>query len=79
MSEDFRTDHMNNQAKIMYQKLWEAVKILHIFTPYTYSSEYYAHKGAAEQLAKALPEREKKEFLDFINEKIKGMSNYSGD
>ncbi len=75
----FRTEYMKNRAKVMYENLWEAVKTLSIFEPYTYQSEYYAHRGAAEQLSKALPEEERQEFMEFIYKKIEGMSNYSGD
>lgn len=74
-----RTDHMISRAKQMYEDLWRAVKVLAIFEPYTYQSELFAHKGAAEQLAKALPDDLQKDFLTFVSEKTKGMSNYSGD
>lgn len=62
-----------------FNQLWPKVKELAKTAPYIYGSDFYAHRDAAAEVAKELPEEERRSFMDFIAGKIKNYSNYSGD
>lgn len=64
-----------------FEALWrDKVVPLAKMAPHIFSSPYYAHKGASEQVALTMvKEADQKAWAQYAGTRYRGMSNYSGD